>query len=99
MENNHTPTPYYVNRFKGDSYRITPHELGGPKEDRIADGIKSEANAAFIVRACNSHDALVEALSDLLEVIPKESPIWECSSYYNAVGRAEDALAQAKGDK
>lgn len=87
MTQSHTPTPWYVNRFKGDSYRITQHELGGPKEDRIADGIKSEANAAFIVRACNSHDALVAMLSVIRNGgTPTRQSI-------------DKLLAQAKGDK
>jgi hypothetical protein len=58
------------------------------------DGATQCANAAFIVRACNSHDALVEALKELLGV----SCVFGQSSSTKIVAanqKAEAALAIA----
>ncbi len=40
---------------------------GGPK--RAVDAAEARANAAFIVRACNSHEALVNVLTDARNAI------------------------------
>lgn len=49
---------------------------------------KGAANAAFIVRACNSHDELLEALAAIRSCYPKTS---------NAYRIADQALAKAGG--
>ena len=51
----HTPTPWNVVTHNGVS-------LIDGDADRIGVNVEAPANAAFIVRACNSHDALVKAL-------------------------------------
>jgi hypothetical protein len=76
----HTPTPWRV--ISGDDYYIAadayPKEfIGHFKGDDTGDYVAyvgnrpkdfGEANAAFIVKAVNNHDALVKALEDLLEI-------------------------------
>ena len=52
----------------------------------------SKANAAFIVRACNSHEKLVEALKQVLKT--KNDKNWVMSDIYNQV---EQALQSAEG--
>ena len=67
------------------------------------DGVK--ANAAFIVRACNSHYDLVAALTRLLRAFESDKNVmpncdvltcWETNSM--AIKQALDALAKAKGE-
>ena len=68
-EQTHTPTPWTLNAERekiedADGEFVTRLSLSRYHDDR-ADPI-AEANAAFIVRACNSHDELVAALRALL---------------------------------
>lgn len=55
----HTPTPWESEAFNGN-IRIFKANAG----IAVACGCNGEANAAFIVRACNSHAKLVAALED-----------------------------------
>lgn len=64
----HTPTPWRIEddtikAGKNDTHLFDIYECPGL-------GVAAEANAAFIVRAVNSHDTLVEALETLVEVCP-----------------------------
>ena len=62
----HTPLPWVANGLqvswhKPDtnfSYRIADADFGGDEFDKPT----VNANARFIVRACNSHEALLDAL-------------------------------------
>lgn len=67
----HTPTPWYiesvaVNAFKSAVSLVS--ETGG----KITNINCSDADAAFIVRAVNAHDALVEAIDYLLTAAEPE---------------------------
>lgn len=74
----HTPLPW-INTFSGflngAEYVIGLTDQKGHEWARIVQssigkgGDELEANAAFIVRACNSHAALVEALADALNYV------------------------------
>lgn len=55
----HTPTPYRIN--DNDKRQV----ITGDRTGVIAT-CQSRENAAFIVKACNSHDALVEILGHML---------------------------------
>lgn len=67
METKHTPGPWYQHRTKDKVYaNVRSANVGciadcGSRSDSIA-----QANAAFIVRACNSHDKLLEACKTAL---------------------------------
>lgn len=70
-EAEHTPTPYHIGTIAGRVMAVY-----GPKGEQIAacDSItlpdeENRHNAAFIVRACNSHAGLVEALAEAMEII------------------------------
>lgn len=83
-ETKHTPTPWYkvqefANRwaieYRKDGFvplslakiTITCCEVSGGKDE------ENSANAAFIVRACNSHDDLVAALEKCVEALKDAS--------------------------
>lgn len=103
MTTQHTPTPW------NDTH--TQRTDGQPSKGReiLADGRlvavlygdHAESDAEFIVRAVNSHDALVTALEALQDLTA------DCSSDYGStvklpsrstVERARKALAQARGE-
>ena len=68
----HTPTPWRVDPVDGDLIiadidgGIVAEVWGGDGE-RSAEAV--EANAAFIVRACNAHDGFVAALKLALDAL------------------------------
>lgn len=61
-----------------------------PIKRALLNPAERDANAAFIVRACNSHDALVEALA---LCIAHSSPMTEFT-----IRKANEALALANGE-
>lgn len=65
--NKHTPTPYAVGTCTdhGIHIRGTGRSVGrvDVHSGNEADRAKADMTAEFIVRACNSHDALVAALT------------------------------------
>ena len=69
-ETKHTPTPYKKSRNgeNGNTWRIWRNDPGQDHTDTnqgyacIASHVYGKDNAEFIVRACNSHAAFVEAL-------------------------------------
>ena len=98
----HTPTPWHVNRAltrdgsalwanvysetNDDSYNIIAHMQDGDKL----------ANASFIVRAINAHEALVEALEAMLGINNPQGGEIGHIDYLEAVKLARAALAKAK---
>ena len=88
---NHTPTPYTI---EADTDPIT---IIGKDEEVVAHCGSNEIpsnqrDAAFIVRACNAHDALVTALESLMRCSDDSSERWD--SYR----QAESALKLARGE-
>lgn len=63
----HTPTPYYAKPTAGHETHGQTAIYSEQDGKTIAIVYDGEANAQFIVTACNSHSALVEALEDLKE--------------------------------
>lgn len=74
----HTPTPWFLNDsdIPPSIYTISQEDPSHQPCIAVLDADKpyffdgvavQEANAEFIVRACNSHDALIAALTGLLE--------------------------------
>lgn len=72
----HTPTPW----FKGRKFEIGPRLSTDDQSDGmlcpVADvyGDNREADAAFIVKAVNHHDALVGVLTELYAQVRGECP-------------------------
>lgn len=103
-ETKHTPTPWYL--ADDDDCRICcPEEdvctADTHRDEYSPDEDEAIANAAFIVRAVNSHDALVEALQSLLDetlncvddgTLPRDAV-----DNNAGVKKARTALAKARG--
>ena len=101
MTAQHTPTPWMMTE--------TQDQAGGAQVSSRPDGFgniatcwlsNADANAAFIVRAANSHEALVDAIDvDTLEAIAEEIDSFQHSARADGLrriaGRQRAALAAA----
>ena len=117
METKHTPLPWcYGAALNYHGFYIAPNgtlptlasvERCGAQVNVLVHNFpgETEANAAFIVRACNSHYELVAALTRLLRAFESDKNVmpncdvltcWETNSM--AIKQALDALAKAKGE-
>ena len=88
----HTPTPWHIIKVplsQRVAYQVRP-EKGLPVIET-----SHEANATFIVKACNSHEALVEACKALeqFETTPDKDVV---TISYKAIERARKALKLAE---
>lgn len=87
---NHTPTPYAINpedksefTFKHSNGRnyVIGRAFNG-------EGPNSEKTVAFIVKAANNHDALVEAFTELFNQtrsFEKRSTLEKCDAVFTAL--------------
>ena len=90
----HTATPWksynhYVLSSVGDIANCQIVQEGNPITPE-----ESYANAEFIVKACNNHDALMEALKDCLAVLRLDSDMEE--DFAEEIKKAKTALAQVE---
>lgn len=95
------PTPWRVHRFSSGTIRIM---AGDPAvavcELMLLDDPDpfAEANAEFIVRACNAHDEMLEALRTTAGNIRSLGPAGALGESYREWLRVvEDAIARAEG--
>ena len=96
----HTKTPYEVvldTNSKSDTLIL------GGDDGMVADCYyhwrkkeERQANAEFIVRACNSHEAMLEALEDIFELL---HPVGESLLDVKSYRRVLKAIALAKGNE
>lgn len=107
VEPQHTPTPWQLKNLEGSdlpfivsttqsSYAVADTGLGS------VSSAEAWANAAFIVRAVNSHEALVEALQDVLDLaedLDGDTQNLTVTMSIESWSRIEDLIAQAKGGK
>ncbi|MDD5534062.1 MAG: hypothetical protein PHC52_14820 [Syntrophales bacterium] len=101
-ETTHTPTPWrdYV-QGDGTGVIISTVEKDNYGRDREIivrvplSGQPSRENAAFIVRAVNAHDALVDALGTLVASLSWEEK--RSGTTYHGYEMAKAALAKAEG--
>ena len=97
----HTPTPWKVVHTSNPGLCIKTEHLPGyfivirPCSRHHID--HAEANAAFIVRACNAHEKLVKALSDLVEGIDGRERRTGIRQVGPAVAAARAALTDLEG--
>lgn len=91
----HTPGPWFQGQIKGTEHQIFTGEVGVFIDDAEA----NPADIAFIVRACNSHEAMLEALKDCLHnaKMRRESG-FECGpTIEREIERTELAIRLAEG--
>lgn len=93
VTNKHTPVPWCVVPGTSAIHTEDGLYLGGAN---LRQG-ENEANAAFIVRACNSHYELLEALEALSEML-YAAPNWMLQRYRLPISKARAAIAKARGD-
>lgn len=102
-EQNHTPLPWgsrgvdgYIIAIAREGYM--PHATVHSAKPNHTLSFEDLQNAAFIVRAVNSHQELVEALKLALEFMEQD----RCDSYYNPqeseVEIVRAALKKAEGE-
>jgi hypothetical protein len=88
----HTPVPWSIGKRRwitsGDVDIARIHSVSKIGENEAV------ANAEFIVRACNSHDALLEALENLLGQLENVSDYCQTCSEYWSNGDGGDLLHQ-----
>lgn len=99
LEVKHTPTPYHQHT---DGFRITIGNASTRhtylEHDRTVatvneNSLQAQADAAFIVRACNSHEELIELIETAMTYFTPEQAHQQ--SWYL---RARFALERAKGE-
>lgn len=102
MKQKHTPTPW----AKTESFQIVKPQGNTALELAdicyVGDEAVAEANAEFIVRACNAHDELVEALQKCLESAhaADSNVLHSFGSLVKAIQHyARPALAKARGEE
>ena len=97
----HTPGPWAVDSDTGHDYVLAPpldeNEGGATIICRM--GLESDANAEYIVRACNNHDDLLEALRSIVvdaDRLIAETPRHALSQPYTVLlDQARAAIAKA----
>lgn len=99
----HTPGPWHLLGTAGIAADTDPG--WGSLATVWGKGPESEANAKFIVRAVNSHEALLEALEEVsthllaAQKIAKSQHRPELVEMYARIGRPiEPAIRQARGE-
>ena len=96
---NHTPTPWKVTPFHSGVFYVDQQS----NNSAIA-AVDGEQDAAFIVRACNSHDELVKALECnnrslfwFLSFLGEELSFEHRKQVFKIIEDARTALTHAKG--
>lgn len=95
--NERTPTPWAV-----DHITLSPRSAvyTNTEEGKVIVAMcDSESDAAFIFRACNAHDALVEALEEAVRhLAAPEGSTHEEPWPESPLGRARAAIKLARGE-
>ena len=104
MSHKHTPTPWELEQ---DSWISGLHShrrsiVASCNDDGVIPAEAQAANAAFIVKACNSHDALVKALtltlSELSSCARQLESMGRCWRPDSSVAKAQEAARAILGD-
>jgi len=98
MTAKHTPTPYKLVQVQGGFGLISNDNNEYVTTIYQRDNNQVKANAEFIVRACNNHNKLVEALERALYIIGDYKPFQPKSCHVKLVEEGKQALAEAKGE-
>ena len=94
MNTTHTAIPWEC-EYNGPPYRIYHIEGGLNAQIAYVDGVTqhgdiAKANAAYIVRCCNSHEALCDALRNVLTRLDLEpvEAVFPCSAMRESIRQA-----------
>jgi hypothetical protein len=102
VESRHTPGPFVLARFNRDmntGYRYFLHAGGtthGWSIAHICNHDDAEANAAFMVQAMNSHEALVAQLKTMTDAYAKAMKDAGVTHYPEALAVVREARAALK---
>ena len=94
----HTPTPWKLDKWgliQGDNT-----DIANTNDTWVDEGV-AEANAAYIVKAVNSHEALLKALKNMREdwLTSFETDVNEGDKdAIKILNDADEAIKQAEGD-
>lgn len=101
-QSQHTPTLEILGHDENGYYAVgyMEHDCDGTTQHVIAAEIGEKEQAAFIVRACNSHDALVEALKKVRDEYVDHNSIAYPEEKHNwpLLLEMEATIALAKGE-
>ena len=97
--NEHTKTPWYYEKLysKGQLDSVVVHPCHFYSQSAFSE--KDMADAKFIVKACNSHVALVDALVNILAILDDVMTKGSDGIYGgedDCIAAAKEALEQAK---
>lgn len=98
QETKHTPTPWYVKNYGTHWNNPDIEDIAvcyGDDDEHICDTVYEEADAAFIVRAVNSHEDLISALQEIHDGI---SSCMGDPAFFEIKEKAAEALAKARGE-
>lgn len=99
MKTQHTPGPWHVEKACG-RYELWPKDKGEPH--CYVGTVQTSDDAKFIVRACNNHHALLEALQRFAAIeqstIGKGLLDLSTVELLDAYKHARAAIAKAKGE-
>jgi len=99
MGTKHTPGPWEdcPDFYNGGDHYIWPVGANGVQIATVHDNSQVDANAAFIVRACNAHEELVEALRELIDQLEGIGiPDWHGAEGLD-LSQARAAIKKAEG--
>jgi hypothetical protein len=100
MSAKHTPTPWQIRQTRGHNPRHI-ERAGAPEGmGKAIAACSEEHDAAFIVRACNSHDDLVDLVKKLTArlAVGVEEHFTSYVGDEKLVAEGRKALAKARGD-
>ncbi len=101
----HEPTPYSIRddvRIYSGNVQVAicvgPFNVGGEFQHEDALGMDKKANADFIVRSCNSHEAMIEALSRAANFLEAVSQTIGSDAAFKEAEAARYAIKLARGE-
>ncbi|MDB5656130.1 MAG: hypothetical protein JWQ94_3743 [Tardiphaga sp.] len=95
----HSALPWFLGSNAASNYGSEIHSSATVKAKRVVcrnGGPDRDANAAFIVKACNSYEAMFEALREAQsQIVYMQSKFEPTGSGNTVLGRIRDALVLA----
>lgn len=81
-----------------EDYSIATLSVEDNEETADAEQACMDANAAFIVRACNCHDELVQMLEEARRSVDAHAHETNAPMYLDRLARLDAILAKARGE-